>query len=356
MRPHVAHLDLARRHLVGPQHGHSGRPQLVGQLELSLQAAMLVIHLDGQPRIAARLNKRERRPTHGIVHARHEHVAARRRCERMARRLKREHAALVSERPAEARRGTAAHLFGQLVVAPATADGVLAAHALGHLHLEHGARVVVEPAHERGVLHIGEPCAVKVGLHGFVMLAALVAQVVGDLRRALHDGGAAGILAVERAQRVDLGTAVALVAQLVRMRGHVRPHGLPIRGTARIAAHRVHQKTRGFRRNADGREEAHEHDDALGVHARLLSAQALDAHLVELALATLLRALGAKHRARVHELGGRGPLRHQIVLHHSAHDAGGALGAQAQAALRLHGAAAKKRGQVLAGNGREHLL
>ena len=188
------------------------------------------------------------------------------------------------------------------------------------------------------------------------MLAALVAQVVGDLRRALHDGGAAGILAVERAQRVDLGTAVALVAQLVRMRGHVRSHGLPIRGTARIAAHRVHQKTRGFRGNADGREEAHEHDDALGVHARLLSAQALDAHLVELALATLLRALGAKHRARVHELGGRGPLRHQIVLHHSAHDAGGALGAQAQAALRLHGAAAKKRGQVLAGNGREHLL
>ena len=43
------------------------------------------------------------------------------------------------------------------------------------------------------------------------------------------------------------------------------------------------------------------------VHAGFLRAQTLDAHLVELALAALLRALGAKHGAGVHELGGRGP-------------------------------------------------
>lgn len=54
--------------------------------------------------------------------------------------------------------------------------------------------------------------------------------------------------------------------------------------------------------------------------------------------------------------GGR-PLGHKIVLHHGAHHAGRALGAQRQAALRLRSLPLfHPTAQILAGNGREHLL
>ena len=140
------------------------------------------------------------------------------------------------------------------------------------------------------------------------------------------------------------------------MLGQVGTHGLAVGRAARVASHGVHEQARGLHRDADGGVEAHEHDDALGVHAGLLGAQALDAHLVELALAALLRALGAEHRACVHELRRLRALRHQVMLHHGAHDAGRALGPQRQAALRLDGAAVKERLQVLARDSGEHLL
>ena len=276
--------------------------------------------------------------------------------ERLARRLDGQRAALVAQREAEARRGATAHFLGQLVVATAAADGVLAAHALIDLHLEHGARVVIETAYQRGVLDIGDARAVQVGFHGLVVYATVIAQVVRDLRGALHDLGAAGVLAVEGAQRVDLGAAHALLAHLLGVGVHVLAHGLAVLRAALLAAHGVHQQARGVHGDADGCVEAHEHDDALGVDAGVLRAQALDAHLVEHALTALLRTLRAEHRAGVHELGRSRALRHQVMLHHGAHHARGALGAQAQTAFRLDGAAVDDALEVLAGNGGEHLL
>ena len=317
---------------------------------------MLVVHLGGHARIAACLHQAERLGAHGIVNARHEDVAMLGAREHLARGLDGQRAALVAQREAEARRGASAHFLAQLVVATAAADGVLAAHALIDLHLEHGARVVVEAADQRGVFDIGDARAVQVGFHGLIVLAAVVAQAVRDLRGALHDLGAAGVLAVEGAQRVDLGAAHALLAHMIGMGVHVLAHGLAVLRAALLAAHGVHQQARGVQGDADGGVEAHEHDDALGVDAGVLRAQALDAHLVEHALTALLRALRAEHRAGVHELGRSRALRHQVMLHHGAHHARGALGAQAQTAFRLDGAAVDDALEVLAGDGGEHLL
>ena len=56
---------------------------------------------------------------------------------------------------------------------------------------------------------------------------------------------------------------------------------------------------------------------------------------MELAQATLLRTLAAKHRLGVVRLERSGTLRHQIVLHHRTHNAGRTLGTQGQALLCL---------------------
>ena len=175
VRPHVAHLHLAGGQLVGTQHRHDDGAQLVGQLELALQAAMLMIHLADEPRVTASLNERERLRAHRVVHAGHEEVAAPSRGELVARRLQRQRAPLVAQREAEAGRGAPAHLLGQLVVAPSATDGVLAAHTLGHLHFEHRARVVVQAAHQLRILLEGKARAAEVRLHGVVVLAAVVA-------------------------------------------------------------------------------------------------------------------------------------------------------------------------------------
>ena len=206
------------------------------------------------------------------------------------------------------------------------------------------------------ILGVVDAGRVEIRLDRRVMIAAFVAQVVGDLRGGGHDLGAAGVLAVEGAQRVDLGATHALVAHGVGMLVQKRLDGFPVLRAAMLAAHGVHQQHRRFDRHADGRVEAHEHDDALGVDAGVFGPQAFDANLVEHALATLLRTLGAKHRAGVHELGRSRALRHQIMLHRRAHHAGRALGAQAQAAFRLDGAAIDDALEILAGNGREHLF
>ena len=75
--------------------------------------------------------------------------------------------------------------------------------------------------------------------------------------------------------------------------------------------------------------QAREHHDLLGIDVRPLEAQRLDVELVELALAPLLRALVAEHRAH-------GPHAHravveEVVLDRRAHDAGGRHGTQGEA-------------------------
>ncbi len=180
--------------------------------------------------------------------------------------------------------------------------------------------------------------------------------MVGDLGRCIHNRTARLVLAVEGAKRVQIGTMIALFAELFGVLVNEPAHQVAVLRATLLAAHGVQQQTRFRGGNADGLIEAHEHDDGLGIHCRLVGAQALHAHLAELAKATLLRALGAEHRACVHELGRSAALGNQVVLHNRANGAGRAFGAKGKTALRLQRFAGEQLLQVAAGNNGEHLL
>ena len=191
------------------------------------------------------------------------------------------------------------------------------------------------------------------------MLATLVAQVVTHQRGLGHDLAAMVVLAVEGAQRIELGALTALVAHLV---GVIEDKLLDLLAVCRTAlgiAHRVNKQTELGKIEAQALVELHEHDDALGVCRRIGSAEPLDAHLVELAQAALLGTLAAEHGLGVIGLKRRGALGHQVVLHDGAHHAGRTLGAKRQALLGLKlgvGAFGKDALQVGAAKHAEHLL
>ena len=191
------------------------------------------------------------------------------------------------------------------------------------------------------------------------MLAALVAQVVAHKRGVGHDLAAMVVLAVEGAQRIELGALTALVAHLVGVIEDKLLDLLAVCRTALCIAHRVNKQTELGKIEAQALVELHEHDDALGVGSRIGSAEPLDAHLVKLAQATLLGTLATEHGLGVIGLKRRGALGHQVVLHDGAHHTGRTLGAKRQALLGLKlgvGAFGKDALQVGAAKHAEHLL
>ena len=191
------------------------------------------------------------------------------------------------------------------------------------------------------------------------MLTALVAQVVAHQRGVGHDLAAVVVLAVEGAQRVELGALAALIAHLVGVIEDKLLDLLAVSRTALRIAHRVNKQAKLGKVEAQALVELHEHDDALGVCRRIGSAEPLDAHLMELAQAALLGTLAAEHGLGVVGLKRRGALGHQVVLHDGAHHTGCALGTKGQALLGLElgiGALGKDALQVGAAKHAEHLL
>ena len=191
------------------------------------------------------------------------------------------------------------------------------------------------------------------------MLGAVVAQVVVDQRGFGHDLVAVRVLAVEGAQRVDLGALEAVPAHLVLVVEDELANLLAVGGAAGTVAHRVDVELELGGIEAEPLEVLHEHDDALGVGRGVGSAQPLDTHLVELAQATLLGALSAKHCLGVPELGRRAALRDEIVLDGGADHARGALGTHGHALARLQaglGALLEEVAEQRAGDHAEHLL
>ena len=118
------------------------------------------------------------------------------------------------------------------------------------------------------------------------------------------------VLAVEGAQRVELGALAALVAHLVGVVENELLNLLAIGRTALRIAHRVNEQTELGKIEAQALVELHEHDDALGVCRRIGSAEPLDAHLVKLAQATLLGTLATEHGLGIVRLKRRGALGH----------------------------------------------
>ena len=108
--------------------------------------------------VAALLHKREGPRPHGVVYAGHEQVAALGLRERHAGRLQGQHAALEAKGEAEARSGSPAHLFGQLVVAPAAAAGVSVRLLLNSMGCEQCRPAYREKVRAYMDAHAGELC------------------------------------------------------------------------------------------------------------------------------------------------------------------------------------------------------
>src|SRR5439155_6078067 len=115
-----------------------------------------------------------------------------------------------------------------------------------------------------------------------------------------------GDLAVEHAQRILLGAAVAVLAEECELPSEPLAERLPIPGPAVCvqAADRVDDEPEAAQRRlapADSPEQRHHHLDRLGVDVRVLVSQDLDADLVELPLPALLGPFAPKHRSDVVE-------------------------------------------------------
>ena len=108
--------------------------------------------------------------------------------------------------------GRAAQLLGQTVVATAAAERALRADH-GRPDLPDRARVVVQSAHQARVDRVRDARRLQMVEPALEVHAALVAQVIGAVRRALEHGLALGPLFVQQAQRIGLESPLAVLAQ-----------------------------------------------------------------------------------------------------------------------------------------------
>ena len=149
----------------------------------------------------------------------------------------------------------------------------------------------------RGLTTYCTPAAVSSSLHGVEMRAAFVAQVIEALGRRL--GQLRVDLAVEQAQRIAIEAIVAVLAQLVPdARGPIR------RSASRNAGRHFSSPIELISNRQLELEVAAQlvdHHHQLGVAGRVGAAENLDAELIELAKAALLRTLATEHRTRVVE-------------------------------------------------------
>ena len=355
---HVAHGALTSGKLIGTENDDGVDVVLVGELELALERATLAVGFNDKAGVAQLLHEAEGLKGHLGAGLGYEDIRVDELGHGGVGGLHGEHDALKAGSEAQAGGGLAARDLDELVVTAAATDGVLRAETVGHLDLEDGARVVVQTAHQARVLDIGDVLGVEVALDGLVVGAAVGAQGIGDLGGALHHLVAVVVLAIEGAQRVRVGTTTALLAQFLGMLADVGGHGIAVGRAAGVVAHRVDEDAHLALLDAQGLDEAHEHDDELGVGGRVGSAQALHANLVELAQTALLGTLGAEHGAGIPQLCGGGTLRHEVVLDEGAHRAGRALRTKGEAlvSLELVGPALAHLGVTVGRQDGEHLL
>ena len=132
------------------------------------------------------------------------------------------------------------------------------------------------------------------------MRAARVAEAIDNARQVFDDGLVRFHFAIQHAQRVGLGAALAIAAHPRRHRFQLLPQALDVLRTAVAVAHGIDQKLETGQ--ASPLEDFHHHLDHLGIHVSGFRADGLGADLVELPVAALLRALAPEHGPQVVEL------------------------------------------------------
>ena len=227
--------------------------------------------------------------------------------------------------PADGGGQRAAHFGDQPVVAAAGHDGALGAE-LGGDELERGVAVVVEAADDARVFPEWDAEADQVLLQLVVEGSGRVGQVGVDGRRVGDDAAVGLVLAVQDAHRVAAPAGSRLSCDRAGLVfGEIGDQGVAVGVAAVLVAEGVqfqHRVVGDFQRLQD----VPAAGDDLGVGQRFGGADQFGADLVELAVAALLRALVAEHRAGVEHL-----LRQRLgqpVGHQRAAYAGGAFGPQ----------------------------
>ena len=236
-----------------------------------------------------------------------------------------EQGAIETEGEADARGGRAAHRLDEAVVAATAAHCVLRGVEGGGGELEGGSAVVVEAADEPGRDREGDAEVPQARLHLGEVGGGLVGEEVRHVRRGRHERGVLGALGVEDPQRVAGQGLAGRLGQGVEVRREVGPHRLGVPGPVAGIAERVEQQR--HLREPQALVEAPRQGDHLDVDHRVLDPEHLDAHLVELPVAALLRLLVAEVRPGVPDL----PRRDRPVLHVRPDHRGRLLGAQRDA-------------------------
>ncbi len=295
------------------------------------QRAVQRRHLDGDPFLAEPPGQADRGPVPVLAKRDQADVGRGRREPLVGDQQRR---AFHAHRETESGKGRAAQFLDQAVVAPAPQNRVLRSEALGG-DLEYGAPVVVEPAHETHVLDVGHAEHVEVLFYRNEMFRARRAQRGLHQRRIGEQADALLDLAVEHAQRVLLGAAPAVLAHPGDSRPQPGGQRLAVGRAAGGIADGAQLQLDRF--DPEPLQQPPDHVDRFRFDQRFLAAEHLDADLVELALASLLRPFVAKHRADVVQPLGvaRRNLAMPGMLDERAHDGCGVLGPQADRFLAL---------------------
>src|SRR5580700_3332265 len=338
---HVSERDLAAA--AGPQDRDVARAKRVGEAELALERASGQLHLRREPGGTGLAEQREgagwrigRRTTTVTIAIRgagrgrliRDEQVHRREGARARGNATREQDALDSRCPADAGGRGTAELLHQTVVATTAADTALRAERIGG-ELEHRARVVVQATHERVIELVGDTGGVQTGANLGEVLGVPRAEEVAQQRRGPHHAASAGMLGVERAQRVELDARPHVLGEGVGVLAQVSLQLLAILLTGGEAPQA--RETQAHGGDTHLIQQGSEQADRLGVDRGILRAERLCAHLPELAIAPGLGALVAEEARQVPETYGLAELVH-AVLDVGATDGSGALGTQSQRA------------------------
>ena len=208
--------------------------------------------------------------------------------------------ALHADAPADRRRGLAAELLDQAVVAAAAADRALRAEPVGD-ELEHGQVVVVQAAHQARVDACRPtPLASRIARRPSKCASEASPRKSISLRRRLDHGLHRRVLGVEDAQRIAVQAALGILVEQVGVLLEVRDQ---LRRDAR-ALGRLAQAVEFEPHVASGRAPSRARCASRISSASTSGpgeAQRLGADLVELAVAAALRPLVAEHRPHVPE-------------------------------------------------------
>ena len=233
---HIFQRVAAGGHFLFAQDQGEARAQLVGQFHGAFQFSLGQFHRDSaapqiarqhgrmaQRRLAQRGDEQVQRL--GGLGVRHRH-----------------HQPIFADRKADARRmDLRAQRFRQPVVAAAAQHRVLRAQRAMH-HFEGRAHVIVQAAHQPRPNLVGDAAIRQIILHRVEMRAAGVAQAIGDVRQLVDDGLVSFHFAIEHAQRIGIGAALAIAAHGVRHRFQLLAQPLHVLRPAIGIAHGIDQQ------------------------------------------------------------------------------------------------------------------